>query len=604
MTHRTVSWLLLWRCFGLDEGRSLDPPIGVAKEEPGINDCGNKRGDERGVVAGRGGLLHAPSGAGLFWPRSALGVVLLSLFLAMALFSVLGGVSGAVVRVSAPPTVDKGTTFSVSIRVDSVTDLYGAQFSLSFNPSVLAAQSVSEGSFLKEGGASTFFNAPTIDNSLGTITGAAITRLGVPSGATGSGTLATISFRAKSTGTSSLTLSNVALSDSNAQPISFTKQDGSVLVRTPQPPDTQITSGPTGTISTTSTTFTWSGTDPDGYVVSYYYKLDNGAWTYTTQTSKTFTGLSKGDHTFQVKARDNDGLVDPTPAQRSFKVYYTSEPDTQITSGPSGTIEGSEATFTWTGTDIDGYVVSYYYKLDNGTWVETTNTTQTFTNLSYTNHTFLVKARDNDGLVDPTPAQRNFTLKPYWWEVEIDRLRTTIQELQDRVQNLTQRNQELENNNTQLEAVVEGLEEERQELVEEADSLSTQLEALRQDLTATQRERDQLQSQLTELESLYTLLNQTRQSLEEENKGLREQNRALQGDNRELRGQIANLTAENQGLREELKHLRELVDQLEETIAKLQGQLPEMGGTAALLLVAVLLGRATRQRKKKQEPTL
>jgi len=155
----------------LDEGRSLDPPIGVAKEEPGINERGNELGNERGVVAGRGGLLHAVRGAGLFWPRSALGVVLLSLFLAMALFLALGGVSGAVVRVSAPPTVDKGSTFSVSIMVDSVTDLYGAQFSVSFNPSVLTAQSVNEGSFLKQGGASTFFNAPTIDNSVGTITG-------------------------------------------------------------------------------------------------------------------------------------------------------------------------------------------------------------------------------------------------------------------------------------------------------------------------------------------------------------------------------------------------------------------------------------------------
>ena len=100
--------------------------------------------------------------------------------------------------------------------------------------------------------------------------------------------------------------------------------DSSITVTPPDttPPDTTIVSGPTGTITYNDVTFTWSGSDdvtPTAQLV-YSYKLD-GSWSaWTSATSVTYNDLSNGDYTFMVKARDQAGNEDPTPASRSFTV--------------------------------------------------------------------------------------------------------------------------------------------------------------------------------------------------------------------------------------------------------------------------------------------
>ena len=97
------------------------------------------------------------------------------------------------------------------------------------------------------------------------------------------------------------------------------------------PPDTQITSGPSGTIAETSVTFQWTGSDdmtPTDQL-QYSYKLEplETSWSsWTTATSKTYTGLSAGDYTFYVRARDQAGNVDPSPATRSFTVSPEAPP--------------------------------------------------------------------------------------------------------------------------------------------------------------------------------------------------------------------------------------------------------------------------------------
>lgn len=89
------------------------------------------------------------------------------------------------------------------------------------------------------------------------------------------------------------------------------------------PPDTQIVSGPEGTISATSVVFTVTGGDnltPTGSLV-FSWRLDNGSFSpFSPQTQVSFTGLTPGPHTFEVKARDLAGNEDPTPATRSFTI--------------------------------------------------------------------------------------------------------------------------------------------------------------------------------------------------------------------------------------------------------------------------------------------
>jgi hypothetical protein len=89
------------------------------------------------------------------------------------------------------------------------------------------------------------------------------------------------------------------------------------------PPDTQITSGPTGEINDSTATFTFTGVDnltpPND--LQFAWRLDGGAFTaFSSSITATLTGLTDGAHTFEVKARDLAGNEDPTAAQRSLTV--------------------------------------------------------------------------------------------------------------------------------------------------------------------------------------------------------------------------------------------------------------------------------------------
>jgi large repetitive protein len=85
------------------------------------------------------------------------------------------------------------------------------------------------------------------------------------------------------------------------------------------PPDTTITSGPSGTVKSRDATFTFSSTEPSN--ANFQTRLDGGNWEANgTATSKSYTNLANGTHTFDVKATDAAGNEDPTPASRSWKV--------------------------------------------------------------------------------------------------------------------------------------------------------------------------------------------------------------------------------------------------------------------------------------------
>ena len=131
-------------------------------------------------------------------------------------------------------TVGVGSTFAVDVNISGVTDLYDFQFDLSFNPSVLQATNVLEGTFLSAGG-STFFIPGTIDNTAGNITFNADTLETAISGVSGDGTLALFDFTALSPGTSTLTISNVILQDSvgaqTGATLDSTTTGGSVTVQ-------------------------------------------------------------------------------------------------------------------------------------------------------------------------------------------------------------------------------------------------------------------------------------------------------------------------------------------------------------------------------------
>jgi hypothetical protein len=81
-----------------------------------------------------------------------------------------------------------------------------------------------------------------------------------------------------------------------------------------QPPQTEITGGP-GDTTATNATFLFSASG----ATSVSCRLDGGAWE-VCGSPQTYSGLSLGPHTFEVRATDAAGNTDPTPAQHAWQV--------------------------------------------------------------------------------------------------------------------------------------------------------------------------------------------------------------------------------------------------------------------------------------------
>jgi len=81
------------------------------------------------------------------------------------------------------------------------------------------------------------------------------------------------------------------------------------------PPDTVIDSGPEGTVSSSSATFSFSSPTAG---VGFQCRLDGGSFS-PCSSPVTYTGLAGGLHTFEVRAVAG-GLADPTPAARAWTV--------------------------------------------------------------------------------------------------------------------------------------------------------------------------------------------------------------------------------------------------------------------------------------------
>jgi len=166
------------------------------------------------------------------------------------------------------------------------------------------------------------------------------------------------------------------------------------------PPETQIDSGPSGATADSTPTFTFSSDEAGTFQCS----VDGGAMSACSSPS-TLAALTDGAHTFSVRAIDSSGNVDASPASRSFSVDTTA-PDTRIASGPSGFVRTRRATFSFSSSETSS---SFECKLDAAAWAACSSP-KSYTGLSDRAHTFYVRAKDQVGNVDASPAKRSFTV--------------------------------------------------------------------------------------------------------------------------------------------------------------------------------------------------
>lgn len=128
--------------------------------------------------------------------------------------------------------VAKGSTFTALVILDPEgSNVYGAQFSLVFDPARIEALSIEKGALLGSGGASTIEGAKIITSEKVTYS---LSRSGTATGINTSGTLASVTFRGLEAGIAAINFVNVTVSDPNAIEIPSTTSGGSVNV-TPSP---------------------------------------------------------------------------------------------------------------------------------------------------------------------------------------------------------------------------------------------------------------------------------------------------------------------------------------------------------------------------------
>lgn len=164
------------------------------------------------------------------------------------------------------------------------------------------------------------------------------------------------------------------------------------------PPETNISSGPSGRTSQNPPVFGSDSPDPD--VAGFECRFDAAPFGPCTAAS-----LAEGPHGFEVRAFDGFG-PDPTPARRDFELDTTA-PETAIDSGPPSETESSTATFSFLSPSQDA--VAFQCRLDRLDWQPCTSPA-TYEGLRRGAHHFSVRTVDDVGNADPTGARVDFTV--------------------------------------------------------------------------------------------------------------------------------------------------------------------------------------------------
>lgn len=164
--------------------------------------------------------------------------------------------------------------------------------------------------------------------------------------------------------------------------------------------DTTLTGTPVNPTNVNSATFAFTGSAD---AVIFECKLDVGSY-QPCISPNAYTGLSKGNHTFAVRAVNGAGAVDSTPASYGWTVNAV-QPEVTITAGPSLTSSNRSAGFVFAaGADA----VAFECALDGAAFAACSSP-KAYAGLVDDVHTFIVRAKTAAGNYG-TPTQYTWTV--------------------------------------------------------------------------------------------------------------------------------------------------------------------------------------------------
>jgi general secretion pathway protein D len=111
-----------------------------------------------------------------------------------------------------------GAPVSVQIRVENATDVFAVPLRLNYDPAALRLVDIQPGEFLSQGGQQVIFSRNIPADRSGAAS-ANMNRVPGSGGASGSGTLVTVTFEPLRPGSSQVTVDQFSLRDTRLQPI-------------------------------------------------------------------------------------------------------------------------------------------------------------------------------------------------------------------------------------------------------------------------------------------------------------------------------------------------------------------------------------------------
>ncbi len=298
--------------------------------------------------------------------------------------------------------VTPGSDFDMNISFDPQgTAIAGAQLDIAFDMSLIRVNSITEGNLFTQGGASTFFNGGTIDNTAGTVINIFDAIIGRKNVSTQGNFIIINATAIGTSGIAAVNLSNVKISDPDGNPVALNVANGSVKINSPP---LLATIGDQSVDEGKTLMFTLSATDPDADTLVFSAAgLPAGAsFVPATKTFQWTPDYTKSGN-YSIHFEVSDGIY--TDEENVIIIVNNVNRAPTFTSIPAnGSVfnETDQINITVTASDPDSDPMSYVIKVD-GVQVSTSSTyawTTNYSNAGY--HNIYISVSDGSITVDRT----------------------------------------------------------------------------------------------------------------------------------------------------------------------------------------------------------